>query len=91
MFKNGSAGDEDCIFDAEIASSDMPKTSHQRSQPAKAATKAAKRKSAAQRFRELPLAERRKRLDAFFDDVRKQWEGTPSTGAVEFLIKTRRG
>ena len=91
MFKFRFAGDEDCIFEAEIASSGMSKTSHQRSQLAKAATKAAKRKSAAQRFRELPLAERRKRLDAFFDDVRNQWEGKPSTGAVEFLIKTRRG
>ena len=68
----------------------MLKTSHPRSKAAKSVRKVAKRKSAAQRFRELPAEERNKRLEAFFDDVRGFWKDKPSTGAVDFLIKSRR-
>jgi|GEM_PF-1083188 hypothetical protein len=73
-----------------MASSGMLKTSNPRSKAAKPADKAPKRKSAAQRFRELPLAERRKRLEVFFDDVQGQWEGGPKSGAVDYLIQLRR-
>jgi hypothetical protein len=68
----------------------MLKTSHPRSKAAKSVRKVPKRKSAAQRFRELPLAERRKRLEAFFDDVQAQWNGSPKSGAVDYLIQLRR-
>ena len=52
---------------------------------------ASKRKSAAQKFRELPEAERRRRITAFLDDIAEQWKGSPKTEAVKFLIKLRRG
>ena len=50
-----------------------------------------KRKSAAQKFRELPEEERRNRLHAFIEEVDAFWKEKPDTGAVEFLIKLRRG
>ena len=50
------------------------------------------RKTAAQKkFRELPPAERKKRITAFLDDVSEFWKGKPSTGSVDFLLKLRRG
>ena len=52
---------------------------------------ATKRKSAAQKFRELPETERRRRITAFLDDVGEYWKDKPSTGVVDFLIKLRRG
>jgi hypothetical protein len=50
-----------------------------------------KRKTAAQKFRDLPPAERKKRIAAFCDEVRGFWKGRPSTGSVDFLLKLRRG
>lgn len=49
------------------------------------------RKTAAQRVRELPAAERRKRLHALMDEVDAFWKGKPDTGAVAHLLKLRRG
>lgn len=49
------------------------------------------RKTAAHKFRDLPPAERKKRLTAFLDDVSEFWKGRPSTGSVDFLLKLRRG
>lgn len=50
-----------------------------------------KRKTAAQKFRELPEAERRKRVHTFLADTSEFWKGKPSTGSVDFLVKLRRG
>ena len=52
---------------------------------------ARKRKSAAQKFRELPEAERRRRINAFIDENDAYWKDRPSTGSVDFLVKMRRG
>jgi hypothetical protein len=51
---------------------------------------AKKRQTAAQRFQELPLQERRKRITAFFDDMTEQWKDSPKAEAVDFLLKLRR-
>ena len=58
----------------------------------KAAVPTAKpRQSAAQKFRELPLAERKRRIAAMCDEVEAFWKGKPETGAVAHLLKLRRG
>lgn len=56
-----------------------------------AASVAKPHKSAAQRVRELPAAERRKRLHALMDEVEAFWKGKPDTGALAHLLKLRRG
>ncbi len=57
----------------------------------KAATPVKTRQSAAQKIRELPSAERRKRLHALMDEVDAFWKGKPDTGALAHLLKLRRG
>lgn len=69
----------------------MPKTPASQSKIAKLIRTKPKRKTAAQKFRELPLKERQRRLEAFFEDVHSFWKDKPSTGIVDFLIKSRRG
>lgn len=62
--------------------------------PRKAAAPAAvakKRQTAAQKFRELPLAERKRRIAAMCEEVETFWKGKPETGAVSHLLKLRRG
>lgn len=49
------------------------------------------RQSAAQKLRELPLAERKRRITAMCDEVEAFWKGKPETGAVAHLLKLRRG
>jgi hypothetical protein len=59
---------------------------------APAKRKAAKpRQSAAQKFRELPLAERKRRIAAMCAEVETFWKGKPETGALAHLLKMRRG
>ncbi|MDP1589851.1 MAG: hypothetical protein Q8M07_19020 [Prosthecobacter sp.] len=55
------------------------------------ATVTPSRKTAAQKFRDLPPVERKTRITAFLDDVGEFWKGRPSTGSVDFLLKLRRG
>ncbi len=69
----------------------MTKTATAPRKAAAPASVAKKRRTAAQKFRELPEAERRKRIHAFIDEVSEFWKGKPSTGSVDFLIKLRRG
>jgi len=69
----------------------MTKTAVAKRKAAAPAAVTRKRKSAAQKFRELPEAERRKRLHAFIDEVDAFWKEKPDTGAVDLLIKLRRG
>lgn len=57
----------------------------------KAAAPVKTRQSAAQRFRELPLAERKRRIAAMCEEVETFWKGKPETGAVSHLLKLRRG
>jgi len=58
----------------------------------KAAAPASKpRQSAAQKFRELPLAERKRRIAAMCGEVEAFWKDKPDTGAVAHLLKLRRG
>lgn len=66
------------------------KASASSSKAAKTVRKATKRKTAAQRFNDLPAAERLKRLDAYFDDVKSQWEGSPKARVVDYLVQLRR-
>jgi hypothetical protein len=49
------------------------------------------RKTAAQKCRELPLAERKRRIAALCDEVEEFWKGKPDTGALAHLLKLRRG
>lgn len=57
----------------------------------KAAAPAKTRQSAAQRFRELPPAERKRRIAAMCEEVETFWNGKPDTGADSHLLKLRRG
>ena len=60
-------------------------TPHKATAPVKA------RQSAAQKFRELPLAERKRRIAAMCEEVETFWKDKPDTGAVSHLLKLRRG
>lgn len=59
--------------------------------PRKAAEPRKTRKSAAQRIRELPLAEKKRRFTAMCHEVESYWKNKPETGAVAHLLKLRRG
>ena len=49
------------------------------------------RQSMAQKFRELPPAERKRRIAVMCDEVEAFWKDKPDTGAVAHLLKLRRG
>jgi hypothetical protein len=69
----------------------MTKTATATRKAAVPAAVAKKRKTAAQKFRELPLAERKRRIAALCDEVEAFWKGKPDTGALAHLLKMRRG
>jgi len=52
---------------------------------------AKKRRTAAQKFRELPAGEKRRRIESFIEQKNAFVKGRPKVDAVGFLIKLRRG
>ena len=62
----------------------MPKNAAPKAGPPSHVGASKKEAPAKVKFADLPLAERRKRIE-------EMWKGMPKTKAVEFLIKMRRG